>query len=1308
MSEWEPATDAEVAMRDALRTDDQESYFRILAGVDLLLPVSADALAGLAPLGWGTWSTGGRTHVLAFTSQEALHACLSDYTGSSRRVPYTELANTWPNLEWWLAVNPGLPIEGYLPAWFVAQLARGDLRLPTRGPGRDVHGTSKIQELGAAALAASRAGDGPGGPTYDAPAAAAAGYPVQPAGSPGLPPPGGSAGATGVPQPGPGQPARPAMTPAGLPQRGAPQPGAQPVPAVAAQSGPGGMPAPGQASLGSDAGSARSGAGGAFGGSQAGPGGASGSAAFGPGGVSGSAPFGPSATPGASQFGPGAAAQGPSGQPGDLPVRSPGAGVPARSATPSGLPMRTATASPAQPPAAGDMTRAEQVPAAYPASGSGRDLPGSPAAPAASSGLPTRSLSGSAMATPGWHSDSLPFGPENDPRGPLQDLNAPLPVRTPMANTPPVPEHVRPYDPAEALVDPGWAALGGRPSSAGSGGAPGMPAAAGADAAGGANTGTTPPTSPTLARGGSDLPRRQPGQTAGPSQTTSFSGFANARTNPAPAAAPRFPQGPASPQAVAAQPAPASGAPAPGTASSSGGPGSPLPRRQVTPPSERPPSMAAAAQALTGGRTPAPDPGLPQRDVPPAADRFGPSGPAPSLPRSDGAAGGDRPAPSSRPGLLPPVIPGAPGADRGAGGAMGSGAMGHAGGGAATGAPAPGYGPGTTAPGYGAAAAAFSAATSGLGPAASGSPTAPAYGSPVSGAAAPGHPVSGAAAPAHPVSGAAAPGHPVSGAAAPGHPVSGAAAPGHPVSGAAAPGHPVSGAAAPGHPVSGAATPGHPVSGAAGFPVSGPANPAGTAPAAPGSPSSAYPPPGAPSSAYPVPGDPAPGSPTFGAPTSGGPTAHTAGSSAAYGATTPGAASGYGTAGAGYGPAGAYAPTAPGYSVPAVPAPGPAFGMPPQGSPASAYANQALATQIIQLPAGSVPASAASASGSSGLGVAGSATGGGSGPGQRGRAHEEFVPANDTERELREAADAGNTDIFLSTLLLANVLVPVAHHSRPGSAPGESGFAFQPEEVGGEKFLIVFTSKDRLSEHFGEPTRTVGVRFYELIRNWPDPDWSFAVNPGTPVGAKYPGAQIIALANWATEAGLGADPIDGPSAEETAEPVPAPEPASDETQHATVMQKTIAAEQVDYYLERGYDRVAGFVHRASEVEHLRTPAELFSALGLYYDSSPFQPDAKEAFVLRWPAFRPSLYRIPYGGQNEQALRAMDGWVIERPPFRGNGFAPGEGRDVIAEFKVDSVRLPHGAQLWRIDADGNERMLAIFDADGPLWRRVGEQ
>src|SRR5262245_11495359 len=120
-------------MRDALRVADQELYFRILARSELLLPVSPEALAGRVPMGWGTWNSGGRTHVLAFTSADAMRVCLAEHAGSARRVPYHELAAAWPNHEWWLAVNPGLPIEGYLPPWFVGQLARGDVRMPGRG-----------------------------------------------------------------------------------------------------------------------------------------------------------------------------------------------------------------------------------------------------------------------------------------------------------------------------------------------------------------------------------------------------------------------------------------------------------------------------------------------------------------------------------------------------------------------------------------------------------------------------------------------------------------------------------------------------------------------------------------------------------------------------------------------------------------------------------------------------------------------------------------------------------------------------------------------------------------------------------------------------------------------------------------------------------------------------------------------------------------------------------------------------------------------------------------------------------------------
>ena len=135
MTAWEPATEAEVAMRDALRANDQELYFRLLSRTDLLLPVAAPTQPGQPAAGWGTWTTGGRTHVLAFTSAAALRACLGDHPGSNRRVPFTDLAVGWPNHEWWLAVNPGLPVEGYLPAWFVAQLSRGDVRLPGRAMG---------------------------------------------------------------------------------------------------------------------------------------------------------------------------------------------------------------------------------------------------------------------------------------------------------------------------------------------------------------------------------------------------------------------------------------------------------------------------------------------------------------------------------------------------------------------------------------------------------------------------------------------------------------------------------------------------------------------------------------------------------------------------------------------------------------------------------------------------------------------------------------------------------------------------------------------------------------------------------------------------------------------------------------------------------------------------------------------------------------------------------------------------------------------------------------------------------------------
>nr|WP_307248875.1 SseB family protein [Catenuloplanes indicus] len=326
-----------------------------------------------------------------------------------------------------------------------------------------------------------------------------------------------------------------------------------------------------------------------------------------------------------------------------------------------------------------------------------------------------------------------------------------------------------------------------------------------------------------------------------------------------------------------------------------------------------------------------------------------------------------------------------------------------------------------------------------------------------------------------------------------------------------------------------------------------------------------------------------------------------------------------------------------------------------------------------------------------------------------------FVPANEVEEELLAAAGDGSTDSFLSTLLLARVLLPLKPGtSASGGRPGDPDFAWRTDMLDGERYVVVYTSADRLAEHLfgGEAIETVSVKFAHLIRHWPDPGLSFAVNPGSPVGATLPGSQIVALASWAKEVGLGEEGEAEEFAEPTPEPVrvaetPAPVSRPPDPNAPTVMQKAVSPEQVDYFLNRGYDRVSGFLHRANEVEHLTTPGQLLAALGLLYPGSPFRSDADSVHVLRWPAYRPTLYRIPYGGQNENAMRAMEGWVIERPPFRGNGFAPGDSSDVIAEFKVDSVRLPHGSELWIMDRSGRQTLLALLDTDAMTWRKVGE-
>ncbi|MDG4795342.1 SseB family protein [Micromonospora sp. WMMD1082] len=1017
MTDWEPATEAEAALRDALRGSDQQLYFRILASIELLLPVSAQAAAGRAPVGWGTWTTGGRTHVLAFTSAEAMRACLGEHAGPSRRTGYAELAAGWPNHEWWLAVNPGLPVEGYLPAWYVSQLSRGDVRLP----GRTAGARARLERV--EALNRSRE-VGLGVPPPAAPTPPAAPPPVPPVPA-----------ATVAPEPRPpglrpGRPAAPAPAPPVVPAAfHLPE-----VPAVTpgAVGGPHRQPplsrAPGHP-----------------------------------------APAVPDSVPSSDGSRPGADVGRPAGR-GGLPPRRP---VPGRGDEPpapgQGWPM---TPERSRPPANGRPAE------------SGGEQTGHRSffEPAAGRSARGADRSAERAAPPSRFPGGQPFprrgsagGPasEGQPRAFVFTENDQSTARPePGAEAhPPLPPPDGSARPLRVSTPAGWAAPdGGNPTAGGGEAAPGLPVRRPTD-------GAEEEPSPSVAETLSEPPTPRRGFTPIVIEGT----IIEARDLTLANGAAQRPQ-------------------QPGGETTAHGPGGTATRAGVPPLHPAPEGTGAAAD-----------------------------------PRVEPAPG-----PTSEPTVRIPTAGSAPTAES-----------------------APTVAAQTAAPSVAARTAEPSVAAR----TARAEPTVP-------------------------------------------------------------------------------------------FPT---AIPEPTVPVATAAPEPT------------IPLRAAAPEPTVAVRTV-----------TAEPATAPGAPSGVPPAGT----AEATTPTAPSASAEpttptAAPAPAGTTTPPTAGAPEAPLPSAPVSS-------GRAPSSAATAAPA---------------------AAPPFEPANGVEEDLLGAADAGNTDTFLSTLLLARVLMPVAADSAPGSRPGDPGFVWPTVDLDGQTFVVVFTSPQRLADHTDPAAETVQVRFVQLIRRWPDTSWWFAVNPGTPVGAKLPGEQIVGLANWAAELGLG-DETEGepePPAEATA-PASSPRkagPAADPAR-PIVMQKAIAPSQLGYYLERGYDRVSGFVHRASELAHLTTPATLYQALGLSHPQSPFAPDAEQIYVLRWPAYRPSLYRIPYGGQSEAAMRAMEGWVIERPPFRGNGFAPGESSDVLAEFKVDSVRLPHGAQLLCLDAAGTERLVAVLDADTLSWREVGER
>ncbi|WP_304608851.1 SseB family protein [Glycomyces amatae] len=311
------------------------------------------------------------------------------------------------------------------------------------------------------------------------------------------------------------------------------------------------------------------------------------------------------------------------------------------------------------------------------------------------------------------------------------------------------------------------------------------------------------------------------------------------------------------------------------------------------------------------------------------------------------------------------------------------------------------------------------------------------------------------------------------------------------------------------------------------------------------------------------------------------------------------------------------------------------------------------------------------------------------------------LSGEDAEPLLAEAASSGDTAAFLQTLLCASVILPVGDPAAAHIRVGDPAFRWASDIVDGIIGITVYTTVERMAERAGEDTPHTTVPFGWLIQHWPSRDYALYVNPGTEVGANMSGPEVEPLLKWAEAKDLLAF-----AAEMERRQAAAARLSPARRVQPILWQKTIPHHQVPFYLDRGYDRVGGFVHPAEAVDHLRTPAQLYLALGLIRSSEDFSPTDDSVHVLRWTGYRTDLYPAAVGGNDFASAEARGGTVVEPGPFRGDGFAPSESpEDRIPEHKVDSVRLPHGAKILRIDSRGEVAEVALYDADTREWSPV---
>ena len=133
---WTASSDFERELEEAFAAGDTGRCWGLLMPAQIVMPTTRAAHEGREETRWATYADDERTFVMAYTSFEAMALATSGNLEYGVITQLDELAATWPDPAYGLAINPGLGVSFYFESGMVARLAAPPIELTDTPEGR--------------------------------------------------------------------------------------------------------------------------------------------------------------------------------------------------------------------------------------------------------------------------------------------------------------------------------------------------------------------------------------------------------------------------------------------------------------------------------------------------------------------------------------------------------------------------------------------------------------------------------------------------------------------------------------------------------------------------------------------------------------------------------------------------------------------------------------------------------------------------------------------------------------------------------------------------------------------------------------------------------------------------------------------------------------------------------------------------------------------------------------------------------------------------------------------------------------------